>query len=107
MLYGHKKNITAIRLHKNNKHSSCYPIVHDGSEPDRMRGMCIVPNLWKFSSSMPSAVKHGISQRMCDPRNNSADPRNGALGVRLRFCFPRTLTVVGDVLSKIDTKLGI
>jgi len=55
---------------------------------------------------MPSAVKHGISHRMCDPRKSSADPRNGALGVRLKFCFPR-LIVVGDVLSKIDTKLGI
>lgn len=55
---------------------------------------------------MPSAVKHGISHRICDPRKSSADPRNGALGVRLKFCFPR-LIVVGDVLSKIDTKLGI
>lgn len=70
------------------KEEETHPMVH-GSEPERIRGICIVPNLWKFKSSMPSAVKHGISQRMCDPRNNSADPRSGALGVRLKFCFPR------------------
>lgn len=85
--------------------STTHPIVHDGSEPDRTRGMWIVPNLWKFSSSMPSAVKQGMSQRMCDPRNSSAEPRNGALGVRRRFCF--ALTPTTGLLSKIETKLGI
>lgn len=54
---------------------------------------------------MPSAVKQGMSQRMCDPRKSSADPRNGALGVRRRFCFARMPTT--GLLSKIDTKLGI
>lgn len=54
---------------------------------------------------MPSAVKQGMSQRICDPRNNSAEPRNGALGVRRRFCFARTRAT--GALSKIDTKLGI
>lgn len=80
-------------------------MVHDGSDPDRTRGMWIVPNLWKLSSSMPSAVKQGMSQRMCDPRNSSAEPRKGALGVRRRFCFARTPTT--GALSKIETKLGI
>lgn len=28
-----------------------------------------------------------MSQRICDPRNNSAEPRSGALGVRLKFCL--------------------
>lgn len=87
------------------KASSTYPIVHDGSEPERTRGIWIVPNLWKFSSSMPSAVKQGMSQRMCEPRKSSAEPRIGALGVRRRFCFARTPTV--GLLSKMDTKLGI
>lgn len=82
-----------------------YPIVHDGSLPERTRGMWIVPSLWKFSSSMPSAVKQGMSQRMCDPLKSSAEPRNGALGVRRRFCFARTPTA--GLFSKIDTKLGI
>lgn len=59
-----------------------------------MRGMCMVPNLWKLSSSMPSAVKQGISQRMCEPRKSSADPRNGAEGVLRRFCFERGFTMV-------------
>lgn len=80
-------------------------MVHDGSEPERTRGMWMVPSLWKFSSSMPSAVKQGMSQRMCDPRNSSAEPRNGALGVRRRFCFARMPTA--GLLSKIETKLGI
>lgn len=82
-----------------------YPMVHEGSEPDRTRGIWIVPSLWKLSSSMPSEVKQGMSQRMCDPRNSSAEPRNGALGVRRRFCF--ALTPTTGLLSKIDTKLGI
>jgi hypothetical protein len=56
---------------------------------------------------MPSAVKHGMSHRMCEPRNNSAEPRKGALGVRRRFCLLRWLTVVDGLLSNIDTKLGI
>lgn len=81
-----------------------HPIVH-GSEPDRTRGIWIVPNLWKLRSSMPSAVKQGISQRMlCEPLKSSAEPRIGALGVRRRFCFGR---VPGALLSKIETKLGI
>lgn len=84
-----------------------YPIVHDGSEPERMRGMWIVPNLWKLRSSMPSAVKQGISHRMCEPRKSSADPRSGAEGVRRRFCFDRGLTIVVEFWSKSETKLGI
>lgn len=80
-------------------------MVQDGSEPDRTRGIWIVPSLWKFSSSMPSAVKQGISQRMCDPLKSSADPRIGALGVLRRFCFARTPTT--GLLSKMETKLGI
>lgn len=45
---------------------------------------------------MPSAVKQGISQRMCEPRKSSADPRSGAEGVLRRFCFDRgeLLTIV-------------
>lgn len=80
-------------------------MVQDGSEPDRTRGIWIVPSLWKFRSSMPSAVKQGISQRMCDPLKSSADPRIGALGVLRRFCFARTPTT--GLLSKMETKLGI
>lgn len=47
---------------------------------------------------------------MWDPRNNSALPRNGALGVRRRFCFERPFVVIGNIvveLSNTDTKLGI
>lgn len=95
-----------------------HPIEHDGSEPERTRGMWIVPNLWKLRSSMPSAVKQGMSQRMCEPRNSSLGARIGALGVRRRFCFARLTfvcwwcgwwwpSVLDGLLSKIETKLGM
>ena len=87
--------------------NATYPIVHDGSDPPRILGMWIVPNLWKLSNSIPSFWK-GISHRIWDPLNNSADPLNGALGVRLKFCLPRVGIGRHTVLaSKIDTKFGL
>lgn len=68
---------------------------------------------------MPSAVKQGMSQRMCEPRNSSLGARIGALGVRRRFCFARLTfvcwwccgwwwpSVLDGLLSKIETKLGM
>jgi len=81
-----------------------YPIEHDGSDPDRTRGICIVPNRWKPKSSTPS-VKNGISHRIWDPRNKSADPRKGALGVLRKLCLLLAFDCI-DV-SKIETKLGL
>lgn len=77
----------------------------EGSDPERMRGMWTVPSLWNPSNSIPSDVKNGISQRMCEPLNKSALPLNGALGVRRRFCLDFPCGVVA--LSNIDTKLGL
>lgn len=48
-----------------------------------------------------------MSHRMCDPRNKSALPRNGALGVLRRFCLDLAFVMAVAGLSKIETKLGL
>lgn len=107
MLIIHRHGMSVDDVWVEESNLKTHPIVHDGSEPERMRGMWIVPSLWKLRSSMPSAVKQGISQRICEPRKSSADPRNGAEGVLRRFCFDRGLTMVVAFWSKSETKLGI
>lgn len=44
---------------------------------------------------------------MCDPRNKSALPRSGALGVRRKFCLARACVMADAGLSKIERKLGL
>lgn len=106
------------------KNLATNPREYDKSEPEpeRTLGIWIVPILWKPNNSIPSAVKNGMSQRTCAPRNNSVEPRSGALGVLRSFCFCfcllTTLPLISSPLdvalllllpygSKVFTKFGL